>query len=86
MPTNQKRKSRTRTSIQLDETVKRVLLYGEEPKERNTPAWSLYVARHFDDGPEIYLAAWRQHGAALLKENPRPWIMEYLIEEGLLKL
>jgi hypothetical protein len=76
MPTNKIRRLRTsRMSVQLDETIKQFLLYGETP-ERGTPAWPLYTSRHF--GPEELLAAWNQHKAMLLKENPHPWVMKYL--------
>ena len=62
-------------SFSLDETIKHFLLTGEKP-QRDTPAWSLYTSRHF--GPDELLAAWNQHKAVLLKENPCPWVMEYL--------
>ena len=79
MPTNRKRVSRIRRdSIFLDETVKQFLLTGETP-ERNTPGWSLYVSRFFNDSKGDIRAAWIQHRTDLLAEWKRekrpglPW-------------
>ena len=81
MPTNIRRRSRTRRDIpDLDETVITCLLYGTA--EPDTPGWSLYISRFF--GNERLLAAWHKHKAALLKETPDPWVLDYLKRKGVL--
>jgi hypothetical protein len=77
MPTNRTRRTRTRQSIGLDDTIKVFLFSGKKP-ERDTPAWDLYVSRHFDGMTKIR-AAWEEHREFLLKEwkkagrKGRPW-------------
>lgn len=78
MPTNRKRLSRRPMIIMLDETIREFLLTGEKP-ERETPAWDLYVSRHFKNDVDQIGNAWLQHRDSLLpdfiKKSPctRPW-------------
>ena len=63
-----KRKSRNMRiePIPLDETIIQFFFSGEKP-ERGTPAWSLYISRHFDWGEKIRVA-WLQHKKFLLRK------------------
>jgi hypothetical protein len=79
MPTNRKRKSRIGQHTQLEQDIIGLLLYGTKP-QKDSPAWPLYVDRHFDDKKKIK-ATWREHGPDLMKlwKRPRrPWAEEVL--------
>lgn len=74
MATNRNRRGRTGEHTALDNSIVDLLLYGTKP-DKNTPAWTLYLDRHFDDKYKIK-AAWKEHGPELMKmwQGPGvPW-------------
>ena len=78
MPTTRVRRKRVCEIVPLDETIERYFFTREKPKE-DTPAWDLYVSRHFDQGAEIE-RVWQQHRKFLLKKwksegrKLKPWM------------
>jgi len=78
-------KQKTRkSSIPLDDALRRLLLYGESARGSST--WRLYTSRHF--GVEDLFPAWEEHRAALMAEwrnsgeSGLPWVVQFLEKRG----